>query len=123
MPDAAPPTVSEGTVRPAPQGVTREQVDAVLADFRTWLEQLADATSADAVVTPASNLESIGKAPLPSAERGEISERLAAAAAPPDLHTLLAQFMTLRHEIRLQTKTSRAQQEQSAEALQQLNVA
>jgi len=36
---------------------------------------------------------------------------------PLDLHTLLAQFVALRHEVNLQTKASRAQQEQNADAL------
>jgi molecular chaperone GrpE len=37
-----------------------------------------------------------------------------------DLHTLLGQFIALRHEVNLQTKASRAQLEQNAEALRQL---
>lgn len=37
-----------------------------------------------------------------------------------DLQTLVAQFTALRHEVNLQTRASRAQQEQAAEALQQL---
>jgi molecular chaperone GrpE len=97
MPDATPSPVSEGVVRPAPQVLTRDQIDAVLADFRSWLEQLADTPSA---ITDTS-----------------------AAASPPDLHTLLAQFTALRHEINLQTRSSRTQQEQAAEALRQLNTA
>jgi hypothetical protein len=40
--------------------------------------------------------------------------------APLDLHTLLGQFVALRHEVNLQTKASRAQQEQSAGALASL---
>jgi molecular chaperone GrpE len=39
---------------------------------------------------------------------------------PLDLHTLLAQFVAVRHEVNLQTRAVRAQQEQSAEALHQL---
>jgi molecular chaperone GrpE len=64
----------------------------VLADFRAYLEELAD----DA-----------GEAPAPAAE-------------PVDLYTLVAQFTALRHEVNLQTKAARAATEQTAEALKQL---
>jgi molecular chaperone GrpE len=37
-----------------------------------------------------------------------------------DLHTLLGQFTALRHEVNLQTRAVRGQQEQNAETLQQL---
>jgi molecular chaperone GrpE len=40
-----------------------------------------------------------------------------------DLHTLLAQFTALRHEVHLQTRAARTQQEQGAEALRQLGEA
>jgi molecular chaperone GrpE len=46
-----------------------------------------------------------------------------AAAQPLDLHTLLSQFVALRHEVNLQTKASRVQQEQNAEALKELGQA
>jgi len=62
----------------------------VLADFRAWLHETA--------------------LPAPAAPDGETI----------DLHTLLAQFTALRHEVHLQTRASRAQQEQGAEALRQL---
>jgi molecular chaperone GrpE len=39
------------------------------------------------------------------------------------LHTLLGQFVALRHEINLQTKAARGQQEQTAEALSKLGEA
>jgi molecular chaperone GrpE len=39
---------------------------------------------------------------------------------PVDLHTLLGQFIAVRHEVNLQTKAVRAQQEQNAEALRVL---
>lgn len=41
-------------------------------------------------------------------------------AEPPDLYTLLAQFTALRHEVNLQTKATRGQQEQNGETLRQL---
>ena len=59
----------------------------MLADFRAWLRE--------ATVPPP---------PAPDAEA-------------IDLHTLLAQFTALRHEVHLQTRAARAQQEQTAEAL------
>jgi len=51
-----------------------------------------------------------------------------AVPAPPvapdaeaiDLHTLLSQFTALRHEVHLQTRAARTQQEQGAEAVRQL---
>jgi molecular chaperone GrpE len=65
-------------------------IERVLADFRTWLTDLA-------------------AAPSPSAE-------------PPtvDLHTLVAQFTALRHEVNLQTRAARTSLEQTGEALKQL---
>src|SRR5262249_26648329 len=47
-------------------------------------------------------------------------------AVPPeaiDLHTLLGQFVAVRHEVNLQTKAARSGQEQTGEALQQLSQA
>jgi hypothetical protein len=78
--------------------LTPEAFDAVLADFRIWLLQTT-------VFAPANG------AP-PSAEK-----------EPVDLHTLVSQFVALRQEINLQTKSSRAQMEQNAQALQQLGQA
>ncbi len=72
--------------------MTPEAIEAVLADFRAWLS--------------ASQAEAASPADEP---------------APIDLHTLLGQFAALRHEVNLQTKASRAQQEQSGAVLEQLN--
>lgn len=68
----------------------------MLAEFRTWLRQLRDSPS-----------------PPPREP----------SAAPLDLHTLLGQFVALRHEVNLQTRAARAQQEQNAETLRQLSAA
>ncbi len=46
-----------------------------------------------------------------------------ASAAAVDLHTLLGQFVALRHEVNLQTRASRAQQEHNAETLTRLSEA
>ena len=64
-------------------------METVLDDFRSWLRAL-----------PAGILPP----PVPDDDG-------------PDLHTLLGQFVALRHEVNLQTKATRAQQEQTAEAL------
>ena len=76
--------------------MTAEQIDRLLADFRSWLEQAATA------------------APPPEP---------AAPEPAVDLHTLVAQFVALRHEVNLQTKASRTQQEQNTEALRELGEA
>src|SRR5437762_2398921 len=94
MSDHAPPSVAgNAVVGPAQEGLTPDRVEAVLADFRSWLQQ-----AAPPAVPPA-------------------------AAQPLDLHTLLSQFVALRHEVNLQTRASRAQQEQNSEALKGLGEA
>jgi molecular chaperone GrpE len=93
MPESAPPGVPAHAAEHGPEALTPEAIEAVLADFRSWLQQAA--------VPPA-------EAP-PGAE-GE----------PLDLHTLLGQFVALRHEVNLQTRATRAQQELNAEALRHL---
>jgi molecular chaperone GrpE len=92
MSESPAPDVAENAARPDPQALTPEAIDAVLAEFRGWLTALAESPAA----------------PTPPA--GE----------PPDLHTLLAQFTALRHEVNLQTRATRAQQEHNGEALRQL---
>ena len=53
---------------------------------------------------------------------GELTEVPAPAADPPavDLHTLVAQFTALRHEVNLQTRATRSAVEQSGEVLADL---
>ena len=75
--------------------MTPEKVEAVLADFRSWLQQFGAITS-------------------PPVE--------AEACEPIDLHTLLAQFIALRHEVNLQTKAAH-QQEQNVATLEKLDQA
>src|SRR6516162_3396144 len=94
------PDVAEIAPQPCPQALTPEAIDTILADFRRWLTALAEAP--------------------PESRRADATTL---TAEPPDLHTLLAQFTALRHEVNLQTKASRAQQEQNAETLQQLTSA
>jgi molecular chaperone GrpE len=81
MSDAPPPVRAEATPERRPAGpLTPERIDAILADFRAWLEALRDAPDA-------------GTSPAPE---------------PVDLHTLAAQFTALRHEVNLQTRATRA---------------
>jgi molecular chaperone GrpE len=76
--------------------LTPAAIEAVLADFRSWLQHLS------------------------SAPPGQSAQEQAQAV---DLHTLLGQFVAVRHEVNLQTKAARSQQEQTGLALQQLGQA
>lgn len=92
MSDAAPPVQAVGAARgdrAAP--LTPARIDAVLAEFRCWLEALATETE-----------------PTTTAER-------------VDLFTLIGQFTALRHEVNMQTKATRAATEQATEAIKQLS--
>jgi molecular chaperone GrpE len=80
--------------------LTPESIEAVLADFRRWLQELPAPAEAAAL----------------AADTVPAEERI-------DLHTLLGQFTALRHEVNLQTKAVRAQQEQNAETLGHLTEA
>jgi molecular chaperone GrpE len=73
--------------------LTPTRIDAVLADFRRWLEELA--------ATPV---------PAPPVTHGGLNA--------VDLATIVAAFTALRHEVNLQTKATRAQSEQLAAALE-----
>jgi molecular chaperone GrpE len=96
MHDAPPPVRAE----PAVDGdglagpLTPERIDTVLADFRRWLEELGE-------------------------DRGDEPPG-SSGPEPVDLHTLVAQFVALRHEVNLQTKASRAAVEQTAETIKLL---
>jgi molecular chaperone GrpE len=93
MSDPAPPVRPPGPPPDAPAPLTKDAIERVLADFRAWLTDLS-------------------AAPAPAAE-------------PPavDLHTLVAQFTALRHEVNLQTKATRSSVEQTGEALKRLGEA
>lgn len=94
MHDAPPPVRAEPTAGgDDPAGpLTPERIDAVLADFRRWLEGI---------------VPDRGDEPRGSPE-------------PVDLYTLVAQFTALRHEVNLQTRAARATVEQTADALKLL---
>ncbi|MBY0525303.1 MAG: nucleotide exchange factor GrpE [Gemmataceae bacterium] len=96
MSESTPSSVTGNSAEHAALTLTPEAIDAVLADFRGWLEQLGDApVSLDGTAPP----------------------------EPIDLHTLVGQFAALRHEVNLQTKATRTQQEQNADTLRQLTQA
>jgi molecular chaperone GrpE len=76
--------------------LTPERIEAVLGDFRSWLQHVAAAPPAPPDAEPAETV---------------------------DLHTLLGQFIALRHEVNLQTRATRAQQEQNAATLDQFGQA
>ncbi|HMF13495.1 MAG TPA: hypothetical protein VKE94_14350, partial [Gemmataceae bacterium] len=85
------PRVLEAITERHPETLTPDRIEAVLGEFRTWLEE--------------------------TAARGITAEPHATLAGTIDLQTLLAQFTALRHEVNLQTKAVRAQQEQNAQTL------
>jgi molecular chaperone GrpE len=93
MSEAPTPGVAERDAVGRAETLTPEAIEAVLADFRAWLREAA--------------------APPPAVPDAEAI----------DLHTLLAQFTALRHEVHLQTRAARAQQEQGAESLRQFGEA
>lgn len=94
MPEFATPSVLENHAF-VPQ-INDRQIDTILEDFRDWLHQAADSAASD--------------------DDDEPEETV-------DLHTLTSQYIALRHEINLQTKAARSQQEQSGQALDKLNQA
>jgi molecular chaperone GrpE len=109
MSESPAPDVAENAARPDPQALTPEAIDAVLADFRGWLIELG----ARSAGRGAEEGDSVPRSPL----------RAPSSEEPPDLYTLLAQFTALRHEVNLQTRATRAQQEHNAESLRHLTEA
>jgi molecular chaperone GrpE len=98
MSEPAPPGLAnDAPVRAAP-ALTPEAIAAVLADFQAWLTAAVDGGKFDTC-------------------------RTGPAEVPIDMHTLLGQFVALRHEVNLQTRATRAQQEHNAETLRQLTAA
>ncbi|HKA06543.1 MAG TPA: nucleotide exchange factor GrpE [Gemmataceae bacterium] len=95
MSDAASPVQPPGPSGDATATgpLTPEAIDRILGDLRTWLTELA-------------------ASPVPADE-------------PPvvDLHSLVAQFTALRHEVNLQTKAARSSLEQTGAALDRLGEA
>src|SRR5262249_18293336 len=96
MSESAPPAVPGPPAERHASALTPQAIDALLADFRRWL---TEAASADTLSDPSE------------------------ADEPPDLHTLLGQFLAVRQEVNLLTRATRAQQEQQAETLRQFSSA
>lgn len=91
-PPAAEPGPTDGGGHPRQAGfLTTDRIDAVLADFRGYLEGLLT--------------------PPPAPENVPVAF---------DLATVVAQFTALRHDVNLQTKATRAATEQASAAVQQL---
>jgi molecular chaperone GrpE len=95
MSEPASPGVAGNAPGDRQETLTPESIETILGDFRAWLQEAA--CSAPVTSPP--------------------------APEPIDLHTLLGQFLALRHEVNLQTKAVRSQQEQNAETLRQLSQA
>jgi molecular chaperone GrpE len=92
----APPEVRAEDAAGRPAGLTPDEIDRVLADFRGWLEDLSSGGR---------------QPPVEGDEPGADAPR---SPEPIDLHTLVAQYTALRHEVNLQTKATRAAVEQNA---------
>lgn len=75
-----------------------DEIERIVEDFRAWLRQFSSWAAAPAAADSA-----------------------AGEAAAVDWHTVLGQFTALRHEVNLQTKSVRTQQEQNAAMLGQLS--
>jgi molecular chaperone GrpE len=76
--------------------LTPEAIETILADFRAWLTALLGQRPPDVPLEPGPAV---------------------------DLHTLLSGFVALRHEVNLQTRATRAQQEQNTATLEELAAA
>ncbi|HXG08161.1 MAG TPA: nucleotide exchange factor GrpE [Gemmataceae bacterium] len=100
MSEHPPPGVAEDASVGRPEALTPEAIEGILAEFRSWLEEVA---------------RSAAERPAPPVRDEDLE--------PIDLYTLLSQLTALRHEVHLQTRAVRAQQEQNAETLRQLGSA
>jgi molecular chaperone GrpE len=94
MSEPPPPAVAGDAAGGRAEPLTPERIEAALADFRAWLTDAAR-----------------GAEP-PAEDAGDKA---------PDLFTLLGQLTALRHEVNLQTRAVRTQQEQNAETLTQMS--
>jgi len=73
--------------------LTPDVIETALEEFRTWLQALPSSSLPTSVEEP----ETI------------------------DLHTIVSQFIALRHEVNLQTRATRTQQEENGTTLEQLS--
>ena len=124
MSDPTPPIVVADPDSRGEGSLTPESIDALLADFRAWLEAFPPSPhrgkgvgGEGASAFPPSPLRGRGAGgegadPLsPSESLGE---------SPFDIATVLQHFTALRHEINLQTKASRNQLEQNSQLITML---
>ncbi len=119
MSESSPPAVTAGPADPAAEvtGPPRPAwLAAVLHDFETWLSQLSQGEPPPPGGGEGEPPPSGGGVGPPGVSDAEEGERI-------DLHTLLGQFLALRHEVNLQTRAVRAQQEQNGKTLEQLTEA
>jgi molecular chaperone GrpE len=96
MPEQTSATFLATAAGDAGSALTAPEIDAILRDFRGWLEQAAHTAATEAV---------------PGVEPGF------------SWYALAAEFTALRQEVNLQTRAARAQFEQNADALKQLGQA
>lgn len=94
MSDAASSGLAPGPHQDGRRTLTPEGIEALLDEFRAWIQEAATRGEADTA---------------PPEE------------SPIDLHTLLGQQAALRQEVNLQTRASRNLQEQNAQTLEQLS--
>lgn len=95
MSEFSPPPIPACAAESDARPLSPEKIEIVLNYFRAWYQEFGAVRC----------------------------EPPAPAASPPDLHTLLGQFIAQRHEVNLQTRAVRSQQEQNAETLRQLSAA
>jgi molecular chaperone GrpE len=93
MQESPPPRLAGETDRNGVVALTGDAIESILADFRAWLTHLPEAPA------PADDAESV------------------------DLASLIRHFTALRQEVHLQTRASRSQMEQNAQAIEKLGEA
>jgi len=104
-----------------------DEARQTLTDLLAWIEDsrqwVAAAGALEAPCAPDLHLVAQGSVPGAAAapEMTTSSALPEADTAPPDLFALLAALTALRHEVKLQTRTARHDQEQAAGALEQLS--
>ncbi len=92
MSDDSSPIVAARAGEFGAEALSSDAIDAILADFRAWLTET--------------------HVPASPETRGAEGDR-----PTFDVATVLQQFIALRHEVNLQTRASRAQQEQGAQII------
>src|SRR5215212_6689103 len=93
MSEFAPPDVAASSPQHGAEALSPEAIDAILADFRGWLQEAKDLREGETAVPEF------------------------------DVATVLQHFIALRQEVNLQTRASRTQQEQSAQTIDMLQEA